>query len=329
MFQRIGLKTQFFSLVGLFFLSTQVLANTSQGAWAQGFLSHLKRDHCVSDNCSPVPIYPGYDLWSSGLAMGVEWQLCPPINGRIGVAVRYDNHDLDGNHLCRENVSLHGQDLDFDSMRAMVYGRWFKKDFFLKGILGYAFNQYFDFQRFEYYPSPFTKRFGDYDGSQWTADFQLGYEWKGPCNIEMTPSAFMYYSHLNTTCHRQMSADDLNHQTVNFIEGVSDDALFAGVDLAIAYVNQYSKAKVIPYIHANVSYQTLKGSLQHFTLMNAFGGGTAYIYPAFLPERNYYEVGGGIKVIGDHNVFVLMSYDYRFQPGEYSHAVLLSIKHDW
>lgn len=78
-----------------------------------------------------------------------------------------------------------------------------------------------------------------------------------------------------------------------------------------------------------MSYQTLTDSRQDFTATNVLGGGTAFVYLNNRPARNIYQVGAGIKVLGDHDVVIVMSYDYTFQPGEHMHAALLSIKHDW
>lgn len=331
MFQKIGITTPIFTLVSALLLSSDLMADSLEekisqnqfqkercGAWAAGFVSEKTHD----GDCNTA----GYKLLTGGGIMGLEWQVCPQSHkAQIGIAVRYDNSDLDGNHdLCE----VPGNDLDFDSMRAIIYSRWFYDPVYLTGMVSFAFNQYFWYQNLGGHPH--GKQFGDYDGRQWSGQLELGYEWKSAvCGVEITPQVSLYYSNLNTDCYKQIRADGLNNQEVIWIDGQSDEALLAAFDLSLAYVNHYPKAKVIPYIHAKAQHQALDGSLQNFTATNAFGEGTAYIYSNDPPNPTSYQVGGGIKVIGDHAVVVVMSYNYSFKPGDHVHDLLLYIKHDW
>lgn len=289
---------------------------TCHGAWAEGFVSRKTKD----DNLD----VPGYELLTGGGIMGLEWQVCPKSHQwQVGIAIRYDSSDLDGNSI----GDIQGKDLNFDSTRGILYTHInFNNPFYLTGFVSYAFNQYFVYQNLT--ADPFSTLWGDYDGQQWTGQVELGYEWSH-CDLSFRPQVSLYYSHFNTDAYKQITADIFNNQQIEFIPSQSDNAFFVGLDLNLAYTNHFSKAKVIPFIHAKVNYQTIEGSLQSFIASNAFGEGTSYIYSASPPTRTRYQVGGGIEVLGDHEINVVMSYDYSFKPGEHTHALLLSIKHDW
>lgn len=233
MFQRIGVIIVFCTVINTVLLYSELFANppktkaTQQAGWAAAFVSKKTKDDYFVDDCLNVP---GFGLLTGGGIMGVEWQLCPLYpKGQIGVAVRYDNSDLDGNDRCdSQHNYYHGTDLDFDSMRAIIYGRWaFNKPLYLTGMLSYAFNQYFVYQNLGGHPH--AKRFGEYEGYQWTAQFEVGYDWKwAVCDLEITPELFIFYSRLNTDAYRQVIADGLNNQDIICIEGQSDNALFLG-----------------------------------------------------------------------------------------------------
>src|SRR5690606_8074426 len=119
-----------------------------------------------------------------------------------------------------------------------------------------------------------------------------------PCDVEITPEFSLYYSNLSAQGYKRITADVLNNQEITYIDGLSDNALFAGFDLNLAYVNHYPKAKVIPYVHANIKYQAIEDSMQHFVHLDVLGGGLSYVYPNDIPGQTYYGLGAGIKVVG-------------------------------
>lgn len=324
MFQKIVCITTRISIIaGTLLLSSELIASqtdinpTRQAAWAAGFMNEKTKNDSSTR--------PGYELWTGGGIMGLEWQLCPcSKNWQWGIAYRYDSSDLDTNQPVDCNA---GFDQDFDSMRAIIYSRIdFQKPIYLTGMLSFAFNQYNIYQNLGELPYPAV--FGQYDGWQWSGQIELGYKWRY-CGFSFTPELSLQYSNLKLESYKQITADPLNNQSITCIEGQTDNALFTGFDLNIAYTNQFPRAQVIPYIHAGINYQTLENSLQNFTARNVLGGGTAYINSNSPPVRTSYQVGVGIEVLGDKNVTIVMSYDYTAKSDEDDHAVLLSIKHDW
>lgn len=303
-------------------MASESKAPTCHGAWAEGFVSKKTKDNS-DDNINNV----GYEILTGGAVMGVEWQMCPTHKWQIGFAVRYDSSDLDGNDPLVLEEGIGGRDLNFDSTRVIFYTHYnFNNPLYLNAFVSYAFNQYFEYQNLG--GEPEGRVFGDYDAQQWSGEVALGYEWS-KCDLSFRPELSVYYSHFYKQGYKQITADGFNNQQIALIPSEVDNACFVGLDLNLAYTNHYPKAKVIPFVHAKASYQTIEGSLQSFNASSAFGKGSTFIYSEYPPGRRNYQVGGGIEVLGDHDVDIVMSYDYSFKPGEHVHALLLSIKHDW
>lgn len=324
MFQKIVCITMRVSIIAsTLLLSSELIASqtdvnpTRQAAWAAGFMNEKNKYDSSTT--------PGYELFTGGGIMGLEWQLCPcSKNWQWGIAFRYDNSDLDANKPVDCNP---GFDRDFDSMRAIIYTCIdFRKPIYLTGMVSFAFNQYNLYQKLGTWPHSHV--FGEYDGRQWSGQVELGYQWLY-CGFTITPELSVHYSNLNLDSYTQVTADPLNNQVITPICAQTDNALFTGFDLNIAHKYCFPRAQVIPYIHGKINYQTLEDSLQSFTATNVLGGGTSFINSASPPARTSYTVGAGIEVLGDKNVSIIMKYDYTVKSDEDNHAVLLSIKHDW
>lgn len=260
----------------------------------------------------------GYKDTSWGLSAGMDMLFCEEqVIGIGGVAFSWST--LNVHNLLSSSTT------NADSYQGTLYGAMdFNNPWYLDGLVTIAYNDYEGSRRvtlggLQYAPQ------AEYEGWQWGAKIESGYDYQtGPC-WHTIPSLSLTYAHLEIDAYTETGANTAN-QT---IRQQDYDMLLAGATLEFAY-DYLVRNNIMfqPEVHFQVFYDFIDDAMQ--TTSQFTGAGPSFSTLGVRPARWSYDIG--LSVVSfrmGSGLSLSLSYDYNFKEDYQSSSGFARLNYNW
>lgn len=257
----------------------------------------------------------GFESDTYGTTFGVDWLMGEP--WRLGVALGAATTNADSNH----DSNKHRTDIDHYS--AMLYTNFdATEQWYIDGLVGYSYNRYRTKRRIVGGGLNLTAN-GKFDGNQYVGRIGTGYKIRN-ANWLLTPNASFEYAHLNVDTYTERDAPGANL----YIDSKhADNAVLAG-DIRLAYDYETERGKVVPTVHAGISYDFV--SDEHRTTSSFINGGTAeFISLGAEPAKFGAQFGASFAMHIDNAWEITATYDVTSRSDFKALSGLLSFRYTW
>ena len=286
---------QVFNVIGSRLGSSQGMASgdgtSGTGLWVQGMVGTTDLDDTSKAR--------GYSADTTGLALGLEAK--PSDSTKVGMGFAYTNTDVDG--FLRST--------DVDSYTAFLYGEYKPSNWFVNGIVSYAWANY-DEQK---------NVLGQNIGAKYDAD-TLGLQLMGGLDLDVsgftvTPEAGLRYYHIG----RDSYTDGMG----SAVSDSDEDVLTGVVGARFAKTFEVSPSMTfVPEVRLAMTYDIVDADNSSFvTLAN----GSSYSVEGETLDRFGFEAGVGVKAEMGDNFELSLSYEGAWRGDYQNHAGILNAKY--
>lgn len=286
---------QVFNVIGSRLGSSQGMASgdgtSGTGLWVQGMVGTTDLDDTSKAR--------GYSADTTGLALGLEAK--PSDSTKVGMGFAYTNTDVDG--FLRST--------DVDSYTAFLYGEYKPSNWFVNGIVSYAWANY-DEQK---------NVLGQNIGAKYDAD-TLGLQLMGGLDLDVsgftvTPEAGLRYYHIG----RDSYTDGMG----SAVSDSDEDVLTGVVGARFAKTFEVSPSMTfVPEVRLAMTYDIVDADNSSFvTLAN----GSSYSVEGETLDRFGIEAGVGVKAEMGDNFELSLSYEGAWRGDYQNHAGILNAKY--
>lgn len=259
--------------------------------WVQGMVGMTDMDDTSKAH--------GYDADSNGLALGLEAK--PTNSTTVGMGFAYTNTDVDG--FLRST--------DVDSYTAFLYGEYKPANWYVNGILSYAWANYEEQANVAGYGV----------GSKYDAD-TLGLQLMGGLDLAvsgftLTPEAGLRYYHIGR--------DSYTNSMGSSVADSDEDVLTGVIGARFAKAFEVSPAmSVVPQVRLAMTYDIVDADNTSFvTLAN----GSSYSVDGETLDRFGVEADIGVKAEMGDNFEMSLSYEGAWRGDYQNHAGILNAKY--
>lgn len=286
---------QVFGIIGSRLGSSQGMASgdgtSGTGLWVQGMVGTTDLDDTSKAR--------GYSADTTGFALGLEAK--PSEATKVGMGFAYTNTDVDG--FLRST--------DVDSYTAFLYGEYKPSNWFVNGIVSYAWANY-DEQR---------NILGQGISAKYDAD-TLGLQLMGGLDLDVsgftvTPEAGLRYYHIG----RDSYTDGMG----SAVSDSDEDVLTGVVGARFAKTFEVSPSMTfVPEVRLAMTYDIVDADNTSFvTLAN----GSSYAVDGETLDRFGFEAGVGVKAEMGDNFELSLSYEGAWRGDYQNHAGILNAKY--
>lgn len=286
---------QVFGVVGSRLGGSQGMASgdgtSGTGLWVQGMVGTTDLDDTSTAR--------GYSADTTGFALGLEAK--PSDSTKVGMGFAYTNTDVDG--FLRST--------DVDSYTAFLYGEYKPSNWFVNGIVSYAWANY-DEQR---------NVLGQSISAKYDAD-TLGLQLMGGLDLDVsgftvTPEAGLRYYHIG----RDSYTDGMG----SAVSDSDEDMLTGVVGARFAKTFEVSPSMTfVPEVRLAMTYDIVDADNTSFvTLAN----GSSYAVDGETLDRFGFEAGVGVKAEMGNNFELSLSYEGAWRGDYQNHAGILNAKY--
>ena len=286
---------QVFNVIGSRLGGSQGMASgdgtSGTGLWVQGMVGTTDLDDTSKAR--------GYSADTTGLALGLEAK--PSDSTKVGMGFAYTNTDVDG--FLRST--------DVDSYTAFLYGEYKPSNWFVNGIVSYAWANY-DEQK---------NVLGQNIGAKYDAD-TLGLQLMGGLDLDVsgftvTPEAGLRYYHIG----RDSYTDGMG----SAVSDSDEDVLTGVVGARFAKTFEVSPSMTfVPEVRLAMTYDIVDADNSSFvTLAN----GSSYAVDGETLDRFGFEAGVGVKAEMGNNFELSLSYEGAWRGDYQNHAGILNAKY--
>ncbi len=273
------------------------------GVWARGFGNYSHQDPRGSSN--------GYNSTLWGTAFGFDLEGLESF--RYGLSGGFAQDFL----RSKDNSGR----TDIDSYQASAYAMLDKGNYYLDGVLTFAYNQY-DASRHIAIGVIDRTANSSYNGQQYSVYTETGYD-LDMGKLTLTPLISFQYMHLriNPYTEKDAGAADLE------MKGQDYDMAQLGAGLKLAHSFNYRSVTFIPEVHGKWLYDFV-GDRQ--AMSSTFtGGGTAFSTDGFEPAQSTYNVGAKLTFITKNDVTLSLNYDLELKEDYYGHSGYVNVRYDF
>lgn len=241
----------------------------------------------------------GYSSDSNGFALGLEAK--PTQDTTLGMGFAYTNTDVDG--FLRTT--------DVDTMTAFVYGEYKPADWYVNGILSYAWSNY-DEDR----SVAGTAVTADYDADTFGLQITGGHNFN-VAGYAVTPEVGLRYFHLNTDGYTDSLGTSVADSDNDVLTGVAGVRFAKDFEVSPAFT-------VKPELRLAATYDIVDADNQSFvTLAN----GSSYSVDGETLDRFGFEAGVGVTAQMGDNFEMALSYEGSWRGDFQNHAGLINAKY--
>lgn len=241
----------------------------------------------------------GYSSDSNGFALGLEAK--PTQDTTLGMGFAYTNTDVDG--FLRTT--------DVDTMTAFVYGEYKPADWYVNGILSYAWSNY-DEDR----SVAGTAVTADYDADTFGLQVTGGHNFN-VAGYAVTPEVGLRYFHLNTDGYTDSLGTSVADSDNDVLTGVAGVRFAKDFEVSPAFT-------VKPELRLAATYDIVDADNQSFvTLAN----GSSYSVDGETLDRFGFEAGVGVTAQMGDNFEMALSYEGSWRGDFQNHAGLINAKY--
>lgn len=286
---------QVFNVIGSRLGSSQGMASgdgtSGTGLWVQGMVGTTDMDDTSTAR--------GYSADTTGFALGLEAK--PSEATKVGMGFAYTNTDVDG--FLRST--------DVDSYTAFLYGEYKPSNWFVNGILSYAWANY-DEQK---------SVLGQNIGAKYDAD-TLGLQVMGGLDLDasgftMTPEVGLRYYHIGTDAYTDGMGTAVSDSDEDVLTGVIGARL--GKTFEVSPSMSFE-----PQVRLAMTYDIVDADNSSFvTLAN----GSSYSVEGETLDRFGIEAGVGVKAEMGDNFELSLSYEGAWRGDYQNHAGILNAKY--
>ena len=286
---------QVFNVIGSRLGSSQGMASgdgtSGTGLWVQGMVGTTDMDDTSTAR--------GYSADTTGLALGLEAK--PSDSTKVGMGFAYTNTDVDG--FLRST--------DVDSYTAFLYGEYKPSNWFVNGIVSYAWANY-DEQK---------NVLGQNIGAKYDAD-TLGLQVMGGLDLDasgytVTPEVGLRYYHIGTDAYTDGMGTAVSDSDEDVLTGVIGARL--GKTFEVSPSMSFE-----PQVRLAMTYDIVDADNSSFvTLAN----GSSYSVEGETLDRFGIEAGVGVKAEMGDNFELSLSYEGAWRGDYQNHAGILNAKY--
>ena len=286
---------QVFNVIGSRLGSSQGMASgdgtSGTGLWVQGMVGTTDLDDTSKAR--------GYSADTTGLALGLEAK--PSDSTKVGMGFAYTNTDVDG--FLRST--------DVDSYTAFLYGEYKPSNWFVNGIVSYAWANY-DEQK---------NVLGQNIGAKYDAD-TLGLQVMGGLDLDasgftVTPEVGLRYYHIGTDAYTDGMGTAVSDSDEDVLTGVIGARL--GKTFEVSPSMSFE-----PQVRLAMTYDIVDADNSSFvTLAN----GSSYSVEGETLDRFGIEAGVGVKAEMGDNFELSLSYEGAWRGDYQNHAGILNAKY--
>lgn len=286
---------QVFNVIGSRLGSSQGMASgdgtSGTGLWVQGMVGTTDMDDTSTAR--------GYNADTTGFALGLEAK--PSEATKVGMGFAYTNTDVDG--FLRST--------DVDSYTAFLYGEYKPSNWFVNGIVSYAWANY-DEQK---------SVLGQNIGAKYDAD-TLGLQVMGGLDLDasgftMTPEVGLRYYHIGTDAYTDGMGTAVSDSDEDVLTGVIGARL--GKTFEVSPSMSFE-----PQVRLAMTYDIVDADNSSFvTLAN----GSSYSVEGETLDRFGIEAGVGVKAEMGDNFELSLSYEGAWRGDYQNHAGILNAKY--
>lgn len=286
---------QVFNVIGSRLGSSQGMASgdgtSGTGLWVQGMVGTTDLDDTSKAR--------GYSADTTGLALGLEAK--PSDSTKVGMGFAYTNTDVDG--FLRST--------DVDSYTAFLYGEYKPSNWFVNGIVSYAWANY-DEQK---------NVLGQNIGAKYDAD-TFGLQLMGGLDLDasgftVTPEVGLRYYHIGTDAYTDGMGTAVSDSDEDVLTGVIGARL--GKTFEVSPSMSFE-----PQVRLAMTYDIVDADNSSFvTLAN----GSSYSVEGETLDRFGIEAGVGVKAEMGDNFELSLSYEGAWRGDYQNHAGILNAKY--
>ena len=282
---------QVFGVIGSRLGGSQGMASgdgtSGTALWVQGMVGTTDMDDTSKAR--------GYSADSNGLALGLEAK--PTDSTTIGMGFAYTNTDVDG--FLRST--------DVDSYTAFLYGEYKPANWYVNGILSYAWANYEEQANVAGYGVD-----AKYDADQLMGGLDLAVS-----GFTVTPEAGLRYYHIST--------DSYTNGMGTSVADSDEDVLTGVIGARFAKTFEVSPAmSVVPQVRLAMTYDIVDADNTSFvTLAN----GSSYSVDGETLDRFGVEADIGVKAEMGDNFEMSLSYEGAWRGDYQNHAGILNAKY--
>lgn len=241
----------------------------------------------------------GYSSDSNGFALGLEAK--PTQDTTLGMGFAYTNTDVDG--FLRTT--------DVDTMTAFVYGEYKPADWYVNGILSYAWSNY-DEDR----SVAGTAVTADYDADTFGLQVTGGHNFN-VAGYAVTPEVGLRYFHLNTDGYTDSLGTSVADSDNDVLTGVAGVRFAKDFEVSPAFT-------VKPELRLAATYDIVDADNQSFVTI---ANGSSYSVDGETLDRFGFEAGVGVTAQMGDNFEMALSYEGSWRGDFQNHAGLINAKY--
>lgn len=250
------------------------------GVFASARYEH--KDKTVSD------FELGFESDSVGPTVGADYRIGD--DGVVGAAFDYS-------HTFGDYDDGFG-DFDTDDFTLLVYGSYYPTDqSFIDAAVGFGYKQ-FDTEHLNNGGGGNVK--GNTDGFDFTADLTGGYDFAFG-GFTVGPRLGLHYKRAELSGFTETGTAPLTTY-----DDQVDDSLTGTVGVQASYALSTGFGVVVPTLNAEYVREFLD---DRETYTASVGGGAPFSYTGDQPDRNHFNVGGGVVVLLPGGVFPFINYE--------------------
>lgn len=286
---------QVFNVIGSRLGGSQGMASgdgtSGTGLWVQGMVGTTDMDDTAKAH--------GYSADTTGFALGLEAK--PSDSTKVGMGFAYTNTDVDG--FLRTT--------DVDSYTAFLYGEYKPSNWFVNGIVSYAWANY-DEQK---------SVLGQNIGAKYDAD-TLGLQVMGGLDLDasgftVTPEVGLRYYHIGTDAYTDGMGTAVSDSDEDVLTGVIGARLGKTFEVSPSMT-------FVPEVRLAMTYDIVDADNTSFvTLAN----GSSYAVDGETLDRFGIEAGVGVKAEMGDNFEMSLSYEGAWRGDYQNHAGILNAKY--
>ena len=262
--------------------------------WAKAYGSYLNQG--TRDGIQ------GYNAWNSGTAVGYDRLLEDTLTIGASLGYAYGQVNSDANNG-RTSIQ---------SAQSTIYAGYQDASipYFIDGAGTFAHNWYDGSRNINVGPINSTAK-ADYDGQQYGAYLDGGYNFNLVNNVTLAPIASIQWDHLAIGSYTEKNAGALdlnvNRQSYNMVE--------SGLGAKLSTQVKYDWGNLTPEVHAKWLYDFVNDDM---VMTSSFtGGGGAFTTNGAKMAKNGADVGGKLSFDLKNNISLIAECDAELRDGFY------------
>jgi outer membrane autotransporter protein len=276
------------------------------GTWAK-----LLGQHSRQRDRSDIDGYKA-DVW--GIAVGADIEVDP--DTLVGLALSWTHLDLHTFHSGSEN--------DVNSYQATLYGDYdIPGPLYFNWLAAYAHNDY-DLTHNIQFGNLFFAPTADFDGWQFGAKAEVGYDNVYGNAIHFIPLLSLYYAHLDLDGYTETGAGTADQ----IVHASRFDLLQGSAGVRFAFDCPLEEDHFQPEIHFRVFYDFINDRVEATSQFTDTG--PLFETTGLRPHRTSYNIGASLARFTTNTPWVFSaSYDYNFKDTYHANAGFLRARYEW